>query len=104
MVPLRGTFDECLHQQIRIAALPRALILFYKVAHQTEDGFVAVETDRLVGIEDGVIVLEGITLFVLEEYTRHMVCGKGIVVAVGCQVTTMQGIEVMFLCINLLKE
>ena len=24
MVFLRGSFDECLHQQIRIAALPRA--------------------------------------------------------------------------------
>ena len=79
-------------------------VLFYKVAHQSEHGLIAVEADSLIRIEDSVVVLEGIALFVLQEDAGHMACGQRLVIAVGCQVATMQGLEVMLLRIDLLKE
>ena len=50
------------------------------------------------------IVLEGVTFLVLQEDAGHVARGEGIVVAVSSQVASMQGLEVMLLCINLLKE
>ena len=41
------------------------LILFDKFAHQTEDGLVTVEAHGLIGVEDGVVILEGVALLVL---------------------------------------
>ena len=81
-----------------------SLILFYEVAHQTEYWLVAVEADSLICVEDGVIVLEGVTILIFQEDAGHMSLGKGIMVAVGCQVAAMQGLEVFFLGVDLLEE
>ena len=41
------------------------LIMFYEIAHQTENWLVAVEADGAVGIENSVVVLEGVAFLVL---------------------------------------
>ena len=50
------------------------------------------------------IVLEGVTFLVLQEDAGHVARGEGIVVAIGSQIASMQGLEVMLLCIDLFKE
>ena len=79
-------------------------IFLNKVLHQTENWFVAVELDGLVRIIYGMVVLEGIALLVLEEDAGHMACGIGIMVAIGSQVATVQGGEVLLLGVYLFKE
>lgn len=80
------------------------LILLYKIVHQTEYRLVTIEADCLVGVEDGVVILEGIALLVLEEDAGHVARSERIVVAIGSQFATMQSLEVMLLRIDLLKE
>ena len=79
-------------------------IFLNKICHQTENWFVAVELDGLVRIIDGMVVLEGIALLVLQEDARYMTRSKGVMVAIGSQVATMEGGEVLLLRVYLLKE
>ena len=66
-----------------------SLILLHEVAHQLEHRNVTFETNGLVGIEDRMIILESIALFILQEDAGNMADGKRVMVAVGGQVATM---------------
>ena len=79
-------------------------ILFYEIGHQTEDGLIAVEDGVLPVVIDGMVIGEGCALLVFEEDAGHMALSKGIVVAVGGQVTAVQCLEILLLAIDLLKE
>ena len=57
--------------------------MFHEVTHKSEYGFVAVEAHGLIGIEDSVVILEGIAILVFKENAGDMARGKWIVVAVG---------------------
>ena len=78
-------------------------IFLNKVRHQAENWFVTIKLNCLVGIIDGVVVLESITLLVLQEDARHMTCGIRVMIAIGSQVTSMKGGKVLLLCVYLLK-
>lgn len=80
------------------------LILFHKVTHKSENGFITVEAHSLVGIEDGMVILEGITILVFQEDAWDMTRGKWIMVAVCSQFSSVQGLKVMLALIDLLKE
>ena len=79
-------------------------IFLNKVRYQAEDRLVAIELDGLVRIIDSVIVLEGIALLVLEEDAGYVACGEGVMVAIGSQIASMQGGEVLLPGIYLLEE
>ena len=64
-IPSLGILFSALHKNFFLSIPDVYLILLYKVAYQIEDWFVAIETDGLVGVENGVVVLEGVSLFVL---------------------------------------
>ena len=79
-------------------------IPFYEIGYQTENGFVAVEDGVLPVIIDGMVILEGITLLVFQEDAGYVAFGKGIMIAVGCQITAVQRLEIMLLIVDLLEE
>ena len=82
----------------------RQSIALHKIAHQTEDWLVAVETNGFVRIVDGVVVLESIALLVLQKDTGHMASGEGIMVAIGCQIASMERSEMLLLVVYLLEQ
>jgi hypothetical protein len=65
-------------------------IPFYEIGNQTEYGLVTVKDSVLPVVIDGMVILEGITLLVFQEDARYVAFGKGIVIAVGCQIAAIQ--------------
>ena len=83
---LKGMAGRCF---TNLSGLKFLLIKFYKVADQTEYWLVTLKANSLIRVEDCVVVLVGITFFVLQKDAGHMSCGKGIMVAIGSKVATM---------------
>ena len=74
-----------------------------EVCHQFENGLIAVKDGRFPIVIDGVVIREGIAVFVLQKDARYVTDGEGLVVAVGRQGTAVQGLEVLLLAVDLLK-
>ncbi len=79
------------------------LISLNKLCYQSEYRLITVEADGVVVVVDCVVVLKGIALFVFQEDAWHMALCKRVVVAVGCQFSSVECLEVVFLLIYLFK-
>ena len=75
-----------------------------EVCDKAEDGQIAVEDSILPIVFMGVIPLESITFLVLEECARYSAHCERIVVAVGCQLTAVQGLEIATLFVDSFQE
>ena len=82
----------------------RLSIPFYEIGHQTKNGFVAVEDGVLPVVIDGMVIFEGITLLVFQEDAGYVAFSKGIMIAIGCQVTAVQRLEILLLIVDLFEE
>ena len=79
-------------------------IPFHKIPHQPKHRPITIENGVLVGVEDGVVVLESVALLVLEEDAGHVARGKRVMVAVGGQLASVQALEMVLLIVDLLKQ
>ena len=50
------------------------------------------------------IILESVTILVLEQHARHVTLSKRIVVAVGSQFATIQSLEIVLFTIDLFQQ